>query len=184
MSNKLTPPISAIYERRLRCACMPYSATQDRLGGWRAPSLNGWWIARAASLGGVRLPSDVLPGLAILLFNRTLYLGSDSGIIDLDYGVRPAAMDLLITRGPNRWRFIPAVFQHHDHVLHLCLDLSGSSRPAAFESPFGSRILVVEYARAPLRDLQPGTAGSAEVNETGCETRSRGQLRRSRAQAA
>jgi hypothetical protein len=164
---------------------MPYSASRGRFGDGRAPSLDGWWIARAASLGGVRLPSEALPGLAILLFNRTLYLGSDTGIIDIDYGVRPASMDLLITRGPNRWRFIPAVFQHHDQILRLCFDLSGASRPTAFESPFGSRILVIEYARAPLREVQPGPGDIArDVDEGGYDTRSRAQRRRSRGHAA
>jgi uncharacterized protein (TIGR03067 family) len=119
------------------------------------PILDGWWIARAAALGGVRLPTDTLPALTILLFGRTMYLGSDVGALDLDVGVTPAAIDVLIVRGPNRWRFIPGVFQYNGKRLRLCFDLSGVGRPSGFVAPFGSRHLLVTYERAPVRDGAP-----------------------------
>ena len=137
---------------------MSHFATNGHRVSRCRPSLDGWWIARAASLGGVRLPADVLPGLAMLLFNHTLYLGSDVATVDVDRGVSPATIDLLITRGPNRWRFIQGIFEHHGSALRLCLDLSGAGRPAAFQAPFGSRLFVVTYERAPFRTIEPVTA--------------------------
>ena len=117
-----------------------------------ATTLNGWWIARVAWLGGVHLPSDVLPALGIVLFKRTFYLGNDIGTFDVDRTLMPATIDVLITRGPNRWRFIPGIFQQHNRVLRLCLELSGVSRPPDFRSPSGSRLLLVTYERAPARE--------------------------------
>ena len=124
------------------------SRSNLNLTSWR-PSRNGWWFARAAALGGVRLPPDTLRGLTMLLFNRTLYLGADAGILDIDHREHPARIDILIVRGPNRWRFIPGIFQHGSE-LRLCLDLSGATRPSAFATPFGSRLFLVTYERAPL----------------------------------
>lgn len=133
---------------------MPHSPTGSMQV--ERPFLDGWWIARAATLGGVRLPFEALPGLAMLLFDRTLYLGSDVGTLDIDCGSTPAALDILVVRGPNRWRFIPGIFQQRGNVLQLCLDLSGAARPPAFAAPFGSRLLLVTYVRAPIKDDAPG----------------------------
>jgi uncharacterized protein (TIGR03067 family) len=137
---------------------MSASSRRSNITVWHPSSLDGWWIARAAILGGVRLPADALSGLSMLLFNRTLYLGSDVGTIDIDRGVHPAAIDVLIIRGPNRWRFIPGIFQMRGPVLRLCFDLSGDTRPARFLAASGSRCLLVTYERAPLPDLTPITA--------------------------
>jgi hypothetical protein len=91
------------------------------------PTLDGWWLARSASLGGVRLTADVLPALTMLLFDRTLYLGNDIGRLDIDRGTDPRR-------------------------LQLCVDLSGVTRPADFMAPLGSRLLSVTYDCAPVDD--------------------------------
>ena len=122
------------------------------------PALDGWWLARTASLGGVRLTADVLPALTMLLFDRTLYLGNDVGRIDIDRGTDPPTLDILITRGPNRWRFIPGIFKQQGRTLQLCLDLSGVTRPANFTAPFGSRLLSVTYDCAPVGDTRSDCA--------------------------
>lgn len=119
----------------------------------RRISLDGWWIARSAQLGGVRLPDDALPGLSMVLFNQTLYLGSDVGTIDVDHAVVPATFDVLIVRGPNKWRFLPGIAAVSGRTMRMCLDLSGAARPGAFVSPFGSRLFFVTYERTPVRDL-------------------------------
>jgi uncharacterized protein (TIGR03067 family) len=112
-------------------------------------ALDGWWTARAADLGGVRLPEDALPGLTMLLFNRTMYLGSDVGTLDIDSHASPNSFDVLIVRGPNRWRFIPGIFQKSASQLRICFDLSGQRRPTTFVAPFGSRHLLLDYRRVP-----------------------------------
>ena len=118
----------------------------------RHPSLDGWWIGRAATLGGVRLPANALPGLAMLLYDPTLYFGSDVATIDVNRDLSPATIDILITRGPNRWRFIPGILHQQHARLRLCLDLAGVDRPWTFHSAPGSRVLLVTYERAPVAD--------------------------------
>ncbi len=116
-------------------------------------SLNGWWIARAADLGGISLPHEALPGLSLLLFDNTLCLGDDVGTMDIDHHADPATIDVLIVRGPNRWRFVEGIFRRAGTRLTLCFDLSGGPRPAAFTSRAGSRQLLVTYDRTPLVNL-------------------------------
>lgn len=115
--------------------------------------LNGWWIARAADLGGISLPREVLPGISLLLFENTLCLGDDVGTMDIDYHAEPATIDVLIVRGPNRWRYVEGILRRAGTRLTLCFDLSGGSRPSAFASRAGSRQLLVTYDRTPLVNL-------------------------------
>jgi len=134
------------------------AATRDR---WQARSLNGWWIARSADLGGIPLPQEALPGLTLLLLNRTLYLGDDTGAVDVDHQSDPPTIDVLIIRGPNRWRFIEGIFRRAGSTLTLCADPSGGLRPAAFKARPGSRELLVTYDRALVTDFEkaPRSAG-------------------------
>ena len=133
---------------------MPYTEPITHPATEHAPSLDGWWIACSADLGGVRLPREALPGLAMVLSKGTLFLGSDIATIDVDQRVAPHTIDVLIVRGPNRSRFIPGIFRQSRSALRICLDLSGERRPSAFHAPFGSRNLVVEYRRAPVGDVE------------------------------
>ena len=133
--------------------------------GWRA-SLNGWWEADTATLGGLRLPGEALPGLALWLFDQTICLGRDVGTLELHHDRGGTAIDILVTRGPNRWRFIPGLLQQRPPRLRLCLDLSGRQRPLTFDSLPGSRVLLVEYLRAP----QPGVSPLMSVPAGACQS--------------
>jgi hypothetical protein len=134
------------------------AATPDR---WPDRSLNGWWIARSAALGGISLPHDALPGLSLLLLNRTLYLGDDVGAIDVDHQTDPPNIDVLIIKGPNRWRFLEGIFRRAGSTLTLCLDLSGGVRPPAFEARPGSRDLLVSYECALVTDFENAPRSAA-----------------------
>jgi len=112
--------------------------------------LDGWWMAQEACLGGVRLVPEVLPDLTLLLFNGAYFFGEDQGTVDINHHATPATMDVLILRGPNRWRFIPAVFEHTGRVLRICYDLGGGERPPDLTAPAGTRRLSVTYHRAPV----------------------------------
>jgi uncharacterized protein (TIGR03067 family) len=128
---------------------MSHSDRRQERSGWNLRSLDGWWIADTAALGGIPLPKEALPGLSLLLCNRTLYLGDDVGTVDADHQADPPTIDVLIVKGPNRWRFIEGIYRRAGSTLTLCLDLSGTVRPTAFKARSGSRELLVSYGRAP-----------------------------------
>lgn len=119
--------------------------------------LNGWWIARTAELGGMLLPDEALPGLLLLLFDSTLCFGDDVGTMFIDQHADPATVDVLIVRGPNRWRFMEGIFRRVGPRLTLCIELAGGPRPAAFATTPGGRQLLVTYDRVPLVNRGNGT---------------------------
>jgi uncharacterized protein (TIGR03067 family) len=119
-------------------------------------ALDGWWIAHRAILGGVALPADIVPELSLLIFNGGFYFGKDEGTVAIDLAASPAAMDVRIVRGPNRLRFVPAVFRLTGHTLCICYDLSGIERPAEFSAPLGTRRRLVTYERMPDSVRMPG----------------------------
>src|SRR5687768_5146570 len=82
--------------------------------------LNGFWVMAGAQLGGVRLPAEAFPGLALHFHNGDFVLGNDEGLITVDRQVSPSAMDIVATRGPNIGRVIPAIFEHAGSTLRLC----------------------------------------------------------------
>ena len=115
-------------------------------------ALNGWWLPTSARLGGVPVPHDALQELGILLLDGTFVFGSDLGRFAIDSNTRPPAIDFFATRGPNRGRFVPGIVAYERDMLRVCFDLSGATRPAAFDAPSGSRCFLASYRRAaPIR---------------------------------
>jgi uncharacterized protein (TIGR03067 family) len=110
--------------------------------------LDGTWLVMAGKLGGVRLPDNAFDDLTLTLRNGRFELGQDRGRIGLDCRVAPAALDVLIIDGPNRGRFVPAIVERAGPVLHVCYDLGGTQRPAAFQAPAGTRYFLTTYRRA------------------------------------
>jgi uncharacterized protein (TIGR03067 family) len=96
----------------------------------------------------VQLPHDALKELTLTLHDGRFGLGVDEGRIALDWEASPASMDVLIVRGPNRGRFVPAIFEQTDARLRICFDLSGRQRPEAFEAPPGTRRFLATYQRS------------------------------------
>jgi uncharacterized protein (TIGR03067 family) len=122
--------------------------------------LNGWWIVIDGQLGGVSLPPDVLAELSLRVDGGMFLLGNDEGMIAVNRHVRPAAMDVVATRGPNRGRFVPAIFEQAGGMLRICYDLSGRQRPPAFSAPLGTRYFLATYRRASVAGHTPFADGS------------------------
>ena len=117
-------------------------------GGSDTSGLNGLWIVTDAQLAGVALPVDVLAELTLRVDSGTFVLGCDEGTIAINRAVSPATMDVVATGGPNRGRFVPAIFEHAGGMLRICYDLSGRQRPQEFKAPLGSRRFLATYRRA------------------------------------
>jgi uncharacterized protein (TIGR03067 family) len=113
----------------------------------REHDLDGWWVATAAELGGVRLPDEALSELPLRLQKGTFRFGTDEGRIVINRHASPGTLDIIPTRGPNRGRVVPAIIQITGSSLRLCCDLAGISRPPAFEAPPGTRYFLATYRR-------------------------------------
>ena len=100
-------------------------------------------------LGGVRLPHEALDDLTLLLHDGMFELGVDGGTVAIDWHASPWTMDVHVVLGPNRGRFIPAIFECRGATLRICFDLSGSQRPGTFAAPAGTRRFLATYQRPP-----------------------------------
>ena len=116
-------------------------------GGTETNGLNGWWVVTEAQLDGVPLPADALADLSLHVHSGRFMLGNDEGTIAINRQVHPFAMDVVATRGPNRGRFVPAIFEHAGGMLRVCYDLSGRERPREFNAPLGTRRFLATYRR-------------------------------------
>ena len=74
-----------------------------------AADIDGWWVATAGKLGGVRLPKEALIDLPLRLQNGTFRFGTDEGRTVINRHVQPQTLDIIPTRGPHRGRVVPAI---------------------------------------------------------------------------
>ncbi len=114
------------------------------------PDLDGWWVATAGKLGGVRLPQEALIDLTLRLRNGTFRFGTDEGRTVINRHVHPKTLDIIPTRGPHRGRVVPAIIDVTDSSLRICCDLSGTCRPDGFRAPPGTRRFLARYRRVPI----------------------------------
>jgi uncharacterized protein (TIGR03067 family) len=121
------------------------------------PEIDGWWVATAGKLGGVRLPKEALIDLPLRLQNGTFRFGTDEGRTVINRHVQPHALDIIPTRGPHRGRVVPAIIDVTGSALRICCDLSGTSRPDEFTAPRGTRRFLARYRRVAIEPVPDQT---------------------------
>jgi uncharacterized protein (TIGR03067 family) len=121
------------------------SASED------AKKMQGTWKPVSAELAGKPYPDEILKTMTLVLGDGkyTLTVGEhpDEGTVKLDPAKSPRAMDIVGTRGPNRGRTIPAIYELTDTTLRICYDLSGKARPGEFKTRPDTKLFLVEYKR-------------------------------------
>ena len=116
-------------------------------------SLQGDWIPIKAELGGKPMPDAVLKTIRLKLADGiydVLAAGEpDKGTYEVDAAAAPKSMVIKGTKGPNKGRSIPAIYERAGETLRICYDLSlaGAQRPKDFQSPAGTRLYLVTYQR-------------------------------------
>ncbi len=113
--------------------------------------IQGTWVPITAELGGHALPEDRLLSMKLILAkqNYTMLVGktSDKGTVTLNSEVRPMAMDVRGTEGPNKGKTIPAIYQLAGDTLKVCYNLSGQERPTEFMTRPNTNLFLVMYKR-------------------------------------
>jgi uncharacterized protein (TIGR03067 family) len=113
-----------------------------------APSLAGRWQPVDARWGGQDYPVASWHGTLLQLTETGYEFGADKGTYTTLAGRTPQHMDIHGTAGPNAGRNIPAIFSLSGDHLAICYQLGSGERPADFESPAGTQVLLVHYRRA------------------------------------
>lgn len=114
-------------------------------------AIQGNWVPVAAEMGGQKMPEQTLRAFRLTL-NGDKYTAkngevTDIGTFKLDPTVKPKAMDITGTDGPNQGNTIPAIYELTGDTLKICYDLSGEERPKEFKSSAGTQLFLVTYRR-------------------------------------
>jgi uncharacterized protein (TIGR03067 family) len=112
--------------------------------------IQGTWKPQTAELGGKPYPQKVLEMMTLTLGDGTYAMKAeqlDEGTVKLMTDKTPRAMDIKGTRGPNKGKTIPAIYELKDDTLRICYDLSGKARPEEFKTETGTLKFLVIYKR-------------------------------------
>jgi uncharacterized protein (TIGR03067 family) len=112
----------------------------------------GTWGIEKAELGGKDITATLTGGtLTIAAGGKyTSVVGgqTDTGTFTVDEKKSPKAMDIKSeTEGPLKGQTVQAIYELKDDTLTVVYDLDLKGRPAKFESPEGSNVLLVVYKR-------------------------------------
>jgi uncharacterized protein (TIGR03067 family) len=109
------------------------------------------WKPVSAELAGKPFPDEALKTMKLVLADGkyTVTVGgqTDEGTVKLDSAKTPRAMDIEGTKGPNKGKTIPAIYELKDTTLRICYDLSGKERPKEFKTAADTKLFLVEYKR-------------------------------------
>jgi uncharacterized protein (TIGR03067 family) len=137
----------------LICLSFGLFATGDDAANAKEDSkkMQGTWKPATAELGGKPFPDEILKTMKLVLGDGkyTVTVGEqlDEGTVQLDTAKEPRAMDIVGTKGPNKDKTIPAIYELTDTTLRICYDLSGKARPKEFKTKADTQLFLVEYKR-------------------------------------
>ena len=117
-----------------------------------AKAVQGNWKPAKAELAGQPMTDAVLKSISLKLDNGKyeVFVGDapDRGTYTLDSATKPKSMTITGTEGPNHGKTFPAIYELTGDTLRICYDLSGANRPTEFKTTPGTKLYLVDYARA------------------------------------
>jgi uncharacterized protein (TIGR03067 family) len=127
------------------------AAEKDRkLGGEEAKLLEGTWRLVKGEIHGAALPTDEKHPITLEISGDHYKLTAESpdeGSVRLFPDKSPKAMDIMGTKGPNKGKTFPAIYELKGDELKVCYDLSGKERPKTFESSSENQHFLAIYER-------------------------------------
>ncbi len=112
----------------------------------------GKWVLSAATLGG-RDHLDDFKGLTLTVdgdkYVVTVGPNTDKGSITLDATKSPKHITLASSEknGPFKGRTMPGIYELKDDQLTVCLNSEKDDRPAKFEAPEKTPVMLFVYVR-------------------------------------
>ena len=114
-------------------------------------ALQGTWTLEAANLAG-RDHLDDFKGMKLTVTGDGYVIdfaeNSDKGTIKLDATRTPRQIDLTTSeKGPFKGRNLPGVYEIKGDTVVLCLNSEKQDRPAKFEAPAKTPIMLLTFKR-------------------------------------
>jgi uncharacterized protein (TIGR03067 family) len=113
--------------------------------------MNGTWVPTEAELDGEKLPKKLINSIKLEVkdekYKVTVGELVDEGTVTLDLKSDPTSMRIKGTKGPNKDKTIPAIYELKDDTLKVCYNLDGEKPPKEFKTTAGSKFYMVSYKR-------------------------------------
>jgi uncharacterized protein (TIGR03067 family) len=113
--------------------------------------LAGTWLPVEAELGGKKFTDEQLNTITLTLTDGkyTVKVGEalDKGTYKIDPAVKPRAIDITGTEGPNKGRTFLCIYELTGDSLRVCYDLDGKNRPTEFKTEKNLSRFLVTYKR-------------------------------------
>jgi uncharacterized protein (TIGR03067 family) len=117
--------------------------------------LQGTWTATSLRWNGKDMPTDGKTAIQFVFKDNQATVKSSKAVekeyakitFKLDPSTEPRLVDLIISAGVQKDAKIEGIYRIKDDELTICAKVFGMDRPAAFESPDGSSIVLIVLKR-------------------------------------
>jgi uncharacterized protein (TIGR03067 family) len=113
--------------------------------------MDGVWAPQKAEMAGreFRLPPEFRLEVRGNRFTIRQTARPDAGVIEF-LATEPAGLNVIGEEGPTKGRKLMAIYRFNTpNELEICYDLSGATRPTAFESRPDTQLFRITYRRVP-----------------------------------
>jgi uncharacterized protein (TIGR03067 family) len=115
-------------------------------------TLSGRWAPESAVMAGKAFPDEVRKSISLVLSNGkyTVKVGDqvDEGTYTVDATKTPKTITIVGSKGPNKGKTIPGIYELDKGTLRVCYDMSGKAHPADFESKPDTQLFLASYKRS------------------------------------
>jgi uncharacterized protein (TIGR03067 family) len=117
--------------------------------------LQGTWSTVSAKLNGEALPDELVTDLKFVIQKDKVAVKGDArvlkefaqGTVKLDPSTTPRALDFKVGKGSRKGDVIEGIYRLKGDELTVCARLVGKERPAKFESPADSNVVLIVLKR-------------------------------------
>jgi uncharacterized protein (TIGR03067 family) len=116
----------------------------------KAP-LDGNWQMVEGILSGDAFPAEFFKKVTLRIAGDKYFSkaeSDDEGTVKYIPNTKPSAIDITGTKGPNKGKTFPAIYELKGDTLVVCYDLSGKERPKEFKSKPGTQLFLATYKKA------------------------------------
>jgi uncharacterized protein (TIGR03067 family) len=114
--------------------------------------LQGTWTVAAHTANGKALPAKALAGWRLTVAGDKMTTRDGSELLDeatcrLDASVKPRAVDLRLTAGPDKGKLVLGIYKLEGDTLTVCVAEPDRPRPTEFASRAGSGHMLFVFKR-------------------------------------
>ena len=115
-------------------------------------AMQGKWALTTGEIAGQKLPEVQLKTISLVVAGDkyTVKVGdvADQGSLKFDPSMKPKALDIVGTDGPNKGKTLLAIYEINGDTLRICYDLTGKARPTEFKTAKDIPHFLATYQRA------------------------------------